>query len=202
MGAKEGIVNLEDWPVSKEGSRTQLVYHEKWDGCVQIAGVYTFPSDDRFPVRRRGTSPANGGTDVLQPQCRGLLAQLLRGELGTAYAHTGMGPAAVVVEACSKAKVGGPLVQNAMLSAQRVVVLELTASQSVCVSRLRMRDHSSDGNGVSGVAEESVHARYAAEVCELKAAFLSRAEALGVSVEWHIGEASELTSWIPECVRM
>ena len=59
MGAKEGIVNLEDWPVSKEGKRTQLVFHEKWDGCVQIAGVYTFPSDDRFPVRRRGTSPAN-----------------------------------------------------------------------------------------------------------------------------------------------
>ena len=188
LKAINGTVNLDQWPVHKEGTTAQLVWHTSCDGRVAIAGVYTFPSDDRFPKHRRSTSPANGGTDVLQPQCRGLLARLLRGELRAC----GRAPAVVIVEACARAKVGGPLVQEAMLAAREVLVLELSAPESVAVSRLRARDHSTDGNGVAGVAVENVHARYAAEVCELKSSLLSRARALGASVEWRSGEPAEL----------
>ena len=49
----------------------------------------------------------------LQPQSVGLLAQLLRGELHAC----GRTPALLVVEGCSKAKVGGPRVRDAMLGA-------------------------------------------------------------------------------------
>ena len=52
--------------------------------------------------------------------------------------------------------------------------------------RLRARDHASDGKNVRGVAPESVHARYAAEVCELREQLTRRAGECGISVpEWH-----------------
>ena len=84
----------------KHGEGTQLLWHTRNDGRAVVAGAYHFPDDERWPAKRRGTTPTNGGTDTLQPQCVGLLAQLLRGEL------PGMGkPDIIYVEACARAKV-------------------------------------------------------------------------------------------------
>jgi hypothetical protein len=64
----DGAIDLCSWPLNKMGTKTQLVWHTSCDGRVAVAGAYTFPNDDRFPKHRRGTSPATGGTDTLQPQ--------------------------------------------------------------------------------------------------------------------------------------
>ena len=87
--------------------------------------------------------------------------------------------------------------QNAMLSARRVVVLECAVPREVALSQLRARDHASDGKGVRGVAPETVHARYAAEVCALRTSLLERARDAGVSVQWHTGSPSELVAYVP-----
>ncbi|MEC7288371.1 MAG: hypothetical protein VXU42_06740, partial [Verrucomicrobiota bacterium] len=109
MGAAvDGAVDLERWQPQKLGTKCQLSWHARADGRVAVAGMYSFPLDDeRWLKHRRGTSPPNGGTDVLQPQAVGLLAQLLRGEL----CACGRAPELVIVEACAKAKMGGPLVR-------------------------------------------------------------------------------------------
>lgn len=156
-----GAIDLERWPLNKMGGNPQLVWHTSADGRVAVAGAYTFPDDERFPKRRRGTSPPNGGTDTLQPQAVALLAALLRGEV---HAAGGRAPEVVVVEGCAKAKVGGPLVQRAMRDARRLYVFEVHESAHVAVSRLASRDRTHDGKGVSGESAASVHAAYAAQV--------------------------------------
>ena len=179
---RDNAVNLQDFPLHKVGVRTQLVWHTSSDGRIAVAGAYTFPMTSDVPKHRRGTVPANGGTDTLQPQCRGLLARLLKGQLEAC----GRVPEVVVLEACARAKVGGPLVMGAMLSAERLVVIQcVTPTVEIAVERLRARDHASDGKNVRGVAPESVHARYAAEVCELREQLTRRAGECGISVpEW------------------
>ena len=197
---RDNAVNLEDFPLHKVGVRTQLVWHTSSDGRIAVAGAYTFPMTSDVPKHRRGTVPANGGTDTLQPQCRGLLAQLVRGELEAC----GRVPEVVVLEACARAKVGGPLVMQAMLSAERLVVIQcVTPTVEIAVERLRARDHASDGKNVRGVAPESVHARYAAEVCELREQLTRRAGEchLFAVPEWHEMSADAAMQSLSEMVR-
>jgi len=164
FGAKvQDSIDLNKWPLQKVGTRTQLVWHASADGRVAVAGAYAYPNSPLFPKHRRGTAPPNGGTDTLQPQSVGLLASLLRGELPAC----GRTPELVVVEACAKQKVGGPLVRDAMRAAARLHVYELHVPADEAVARLRARDHSHDGKGVKGESAEAVHAKYALQVQEM-----------------------------------
>jgi predicted ABC-type ATPase len=196
MGAAAGgAVDLQRWPPQKLGTTCQLSWHARADGRVAVAGLYSFPSGDDWwalaEAPARGTSPPNGGTDVLQPQAVGLLAQLLCGELPAC----GRAPEVVVVEACAKAKVGGPRVQQALLRAPHTVVLELTCAHEEAVERLALREHTHDGKGVRGVKPEVVHARYASEVAVMKAALAEHVDA--DRIEWYVGSPAELRMHVP-----
>lgn len=188
-GDAGGAVDLKRWPACKVGSATQLVWHARADGRVAVAGIYKFPDNAAWPAQRRGTSPANGGTDVLQPQSVGLLADFLAGE-----PPFDTGVDLVVIEGCSNQKVGGPRVQEALLDAERVLVLELKEEREVAVARLAARNRSKDGKGVKGVSAANVHDKFANQVVAIKSKLAARAAARGVSVEWHAGSAAEMES--------
>ena len=179
---RDGPVDLVRWPLRKEGTVTQVVWHESVDGHIAVAGGYSWPNDSVWPKHRRGTTPALGGTDTLQPQSAGLLAALLRGELGS--------PRVVCMEACTMAKAGGKLVQEAMLHAPRVLVLELCVSRAEAVARIRSRD--GPWSGKKRMTPEEKYDTYAREVTELHERMDARACVLDVKVEWMRGSASEL----------
>ena len=182
MTDRDGPVDLVRWPLRKEGTVTQVVWHESVDGHIAVAGGYSWPNDSVWPKHRRGTTPALGGTDTLQPQSAGLLAALLRGELGS--------PRVVCMEACTMAKAGGKLVQEAMLHAPRVLVLELCVSRAEAVARIRSRD--GPWSGKKRMTPEEKYDTYAREVTELHERMDARACVLDVKVEWMRGSASEL----------
>ena len=100
FGTAGSAVDLQEWPLYKEGTQTQVVWHTHRGGRIVVAGAYTYPNTDQWSAKRRGTSPDNGGTDVLQPQSLGLLAKLVEGTLPQAGA-----PEVIIIEGCSKKKV-------------------------------------------------------------------------------------------------
>merc|ERR1711924_90516 len=115
----------------------------------------------------------------------------------------GRAPDVVVLESCARAKVGGPLVMGAMLAAERLEVVQCVApSTEVAVERLRARDHSGDGKGVQGQAPENVHARFAAEVVELRQELVRRAQQAGVSSpRWRVVTAEVARALVTELVQ-
>ena len=191
---KNHQVDLGTWPVRKVGSATQLTWHEHVSQGIAVAGIYSFPDDERFPLQHRGTSPANGGTDRLQPQSVGLLAELVKGHLASADIF--------VVEGCARAKVGGPLIRQAMLAACRVLVLECVCDREEAIARLQARDHGSDGKGVKGVAPAIVHDRYAREVECARQKLVDAAGAATAPVEWVCGRSDELAARLASEVAM
>lgn len=100
FGSAEKAVDLQDWPLRKEGTQTQVVWHAHRGGKKVVAGAYTFPDTNEWSAKRRGSSPDNGGTDVLQPHSVGLLAELAAGTLPNMGA-----PEVIIIEGCSKKKV-------------------------------------------------------------------------------------------------
>lgn len=168
LGKREDDINLELWPLKKIGTNPQLIFHERADGAVAVAGAYRYPDGATWPAHRRGTTPTVGGTDTLQPQSRGLLADLIEGKLGDAHKY-------IVVEGCTVAKIGGPKVLNVLRAAAQLVVVQLVCPRHVCVERLR----------ACGVpAPEALHDKYAPQVATIKAAL--RACCNGMDCHWAV----------------
>ena len=186
---EQGAIDLQRWRLEKVGVNPQILYHHHSDGRVVVAGAYAFPDTADFPKHRRGTHPANGGTDVLQPQATGLLAALCAGELAACEW--------VVVEGSTRAKVGRPAVVQAMLDAPCMCVFETVRERDAAVARLRARDHSSDGRKGARMSASQVHDRYASEVAHVRTRLLACAAERGVEVQWVRGSSEELV----ECVQ-
>ena len=195
-GQSDGVVDLERFPLHKVGGQTQLVWHTSGDGRVAVVGAYQYPADERFAEKRRGTAPACGGTDTLQPQSVGLLAQLVRGELPAC----GRTPEVVLMEACSKHKVGGPQVQAAMLAAGRLLVLECTAPEAVAVERVCARVPAKGERAQPTLREaKHLHSVYTAQVHAMRETLLARAGSAR-AVDWRAGDAKELAPVLCEAV--
>ena len=157
----------------KHGINPQVVYAAEAKGKVVVVGGYKYPDDQKLWRKRSGTEPANGGTDTLTPQSTGLLARLLRGELHA----QGEAPRLIVMEACAKAKLGRKSVLEALLDASSLDILELQRPAAEAVAALAARSHAADGKGVKGMPPDKTHAKFAAQVDDVRAAFEKRADA-------------------------
>lgn len=92
---------------------------------------------------------------------------------------------------------GGPRVQEAMLSANRLIVLELETTREEAIARFASRDRSTDGKGVMGRPTGEVYDDFIGQVHEMRQSLMERAHRRGVRVEWHCGSAEELVKWLP-----
>ena len=75
---REGPVDLQHWPLRKEGTVTQVVWHESVDGHIAVAGGYSWPHDPVWPKKRRGTPPIPfvPPSQSKAPRAQGALAKL------------------------------------------------------------------------------------------------------------------------------
>ena len=137
-----------------------------------VAGGYVFGDEERWGVRR-STEPVLGGVDTLQPQSKGLLAALLRGDM--AAIGDGSVPAVVIVESCSVAKMGGSGVLDALLGARQLICLELTRPREDAIDAVTAR-----GRVGKGKTASVVHDDFARQVVAIRAALEARAEATGL----------------------
>ena len=163
----------ERWALVKHGTNPQVVYTQEAKGKVVVVGGYKYPIDKELWRKRSGTEPANGGTDVLTPQSTKPMTALLRGELHA----TNVAPRLVVIEACAKAKLGRRSILEAFLDASSLDVLELQRPAAEAVAALAARSHAADGKGVKGMPPSTTHAKFAAQVDEVRTAFVKSASA-------------------------
>ena len=87
--------------------------------------------------------------------------------------------------------------QEAMLSASRLVVLELETVREEAIARFAERDRSTDGKGVKGKLASEVYDEFIGQVHAMRQSLLERAHRRSVQVEWHCGPAEELVKWLP-----
>ena len=158
---EHGNINLEQWPLRRAGRNPQLTWHQSADGRVAVAGGYAY-GDDACWGKRRNTVPPNGGTDTLQPQCTGLLADMLAGKMERLGG--GPPPELVVVEASAKAKMAKKCVLDALLDARQTHAIELERPVAEAVAALARRDRGADGKGAVGTSAAELHLKYAVQV--------------------------------------
>ena len=164
--------------VDPERANTQVVYHRSKDGSVVVIGPYRYDHDVHWPKPRRGTTPANGGSDRLQSHATNLVAALLRGELSEPA------PQVVVIESCSAAKVNRVAVLDALLDAPELRCVELVRPRGEAIAAVRDRDRAVDGKAVAGMSAAKLHDSYGEQVESLKAALHKHAAARGTDVDF------------------
>lgn len=183
------------WQLKKFGHNPQLLYHTSADGRIAVAGGYVFGDEEQWGARR-STEPVLGGVDTLQPQSKGLLAALLRGDM--AKIGYGSVPAVVIVESCSVAKMGGSGVLDALLGARQLICLELTRPREDAINAVTARGRVGNGKTAS-----VVHDGFARQVVAIRVALEARAEAsgLGGGCVWRRVSWRDAERELAECVR-